>query len=147
MKIVTKWLRSYKHKDTACYVIMYHATGKDVPVLEQGLLVGKGKRKNFGISDDGYVYLATTPRMAEMFGDLAYNEGCVVYEVIVPVNKLLSNRQHLYYSGPIDITCLNLVNSLVYVCSARVKGNIERWQIKRFEKENLWTLKNLSHGK
>ena len=73
IKPVSDWLKTYNQKYDILYVIIYHATKKDAPILEQGLLAGNGKRKNYGMSQNGYVYLATTPKMAEMFGSLAHN--------------------------------------------------------------------------
>jgi len=50
----------------------------------------------------------------------------------VSVKKLLADKLHFYYARPDEIKATNLVNSLVYGGSARVRGNIERWQIKKY---------------
>ena len=115
---------------------MYHAAKKDAPVLEQGLLAGSGKRKNFGMSESGYVYLAATPQMAKMFGDMAHNGNYAVYEVIVPIGKLQPDKGRLQHTAPEGVTGRGLAHSLVYAGSAKVKGNIERWQIKLYEDES-----------
>ena len=82
---------------------MYHATGKDVPVLEQGLLAGHRNRRNYLLSESGYVYLSPNPNYAKGFGDKAFPSGCVIYEVIVPLKKLLPDKLHFYYAKPDEL--------------------------------------------
>ena len=135
VKMIADWLRTYNQKYDIRYVIMYHAAKKNAPVLEQGLIAGSSRRKNFGMSENGYVYLATTPTMAKMFGDMAHNGNFTIYEVIVPVGKLLSDKGRLQYSKPENISGSSLAHSLVCAGSARVKGSIEKWQIKLHEEK------------
>lgn len=130
VKKIADWLKTYNQKYDFRYVIMYHAAGKDAPILEKGLLAGVSGRKNFSMSENGYVYLAVTPQMAKMFGDMAYNGNFVVYEVIVPVGNLLPDKNRLRHTLPEGMKGGGLAQSLVFAGSARVKGNIERWQIK-----------------
>jgi len=95
LKHISDWLKSYNQKYDIRYVVMYHAADINALILDEGLLAGNGKRKNFGMSESGYVYLAVTPKMAEMFGSMAYNDNFTVYEVIVPVGKLLPDKNRL----------------------------------------------------
>jgi len=56
VKAVADWLKNYNPKYDIRYVVMYHAAKKTAPVLEQGLMAGNNRRKNFGIcrkSDKG----------------------------------------------------------------------------------------------
>jgi len=135
VKNISKWLKAHSQKNPACYVVMYHATGKDSPVFEQGLLAGCSKRRTSSISESGYIYLSVNPNYARGYGKLKFPDGCVIYEVIVSVKKLLADKLHFYYARPNELITSNLVNSLVYGGSARVKGNIERWQIKQYSEE------------
>lgn len=135
VKSISDWLKTYNQKYDIRYVVMYHAAGIEAPILDEGLLAGNGRRKNYGMSESGYVYLATTPKMAEMFGSMAYNDSFMIYEVIVPVGKLLPDKNRLLYTAPEDAKGNKLAQSLVYAGSARVKGDIERWQIKLYQTE------------
>lgn len=136
VKFITDWIKSYNQKYEIRYVIMYHAANKNAPILERGLLAGKRNRKNFGMSESGYVYLAVNPQTAKIFGEMAYNENYIIYEVIVPVGKLLPDKKRLQYTMPEGVTGGSLAHSLIYAGSAMVKGNIERWQIKQYEEES-----------
>lgn len=140
VKNIIKWLKDYKQNSTGTnhYVIMYHATGKDTPITEKGLLAGQNNRKNFRTSESGYIYLSPNPNYAKGYGDIAFAGNSVVYEIIVPVKKLLPDKRHFFYARPDEITGSNLADSLIYGGTARVKGNIERWQIKRYEDESLF---------
>ena len=146
VKMIADWLRAYNQKYDIRYVIMYHAAKKDTPILEQGLVAGNSRRKNFGMSESGYVYLATTPNMAKMFGSMAHSGNFTIYEVIVPVGKLLPDKGRLQYTKPENISGNSLAHSFVYAGSARVKGNIEKWQIKQYE-EKPSLLANLAQKK
>ena|GEM_PF-5232279 len=136
VKVIADWLKDYNQKYDIRYVVMYHAAKKGSPVLEQGLLTGNNKRKNFGMSESGYVYLATTPQMAQMFGDIAHNSNYTIYEVIVPVGKLLPDKGRLRHTTPDGVKGSSLAHSLIYAGSAKVKGSIESWQIKQYEDES-----------
>ena len=59
-KHISEWLKAYDQKYDIRYVAMYHAADKNAPILDEGLLAGNSKRKNFGTSESGYVYLAST---------------------------------------------------------------------------------------
>ena len=136
VKPVAEWIKAYNQKYDIRYVVMYHAAKKDAPVLEQGILAGSSRRKNFGMSESGYVYLAATPQIAKMFGDMAHNGNYALYEVIVPICKLLPDKGRLQHTAPEGVTGRSLAHSLVYAGSAKFKGNIERWQIKPYEDES-----------
>jgi hypothetical protein len=135
VKIVSDWLQARRRKYSNHCAVMYHAAKKDAPILKEGLLAGTGRRKNFHISESGFVYLATSPQMAEMFGSMAYNGHFLIYEIIVPIRKLLPDKKRLEYTILGKPKGSQLAQSLVYGGSARVRGNIERWQIKPHERE------------
>ena len=134
-KHVSDWLKTYNQKYDIRYVVLYHAANKSAPILDEGLLAGNRKRKNFGISESGYVYLASTPKMAEMFGSMGHNDNYSIYEVIVPVGKLLPDKNRLRYTAIEGAIGSKLAQSLVCAGGARVKGDIERWQIKLYQNE------------
>jgi len=146
VKIISDWMKSYNQKYDIRYIVMYHAAKNTASVLEKGLLPGNKSRRNFGMSKSGYVYLAVTPVIAKTFGDMAHNGSYVIYEVIVPVGKLLPDTGRLQHTTPEGIKGRGLVHSLVYAGSARVKGNIERWQIKRYD-EKLSLMAQVEKGK
>lgn len=139
VKVLADWLKAYNQKYDIRYVVMYHAAKVTAPVLERGLLAGNSNRKNFGMSENGYVYLAATPKMAQMFGDMAHNGNYIIYEVIVHAGTLLPDKGRLQHTTPDGVKGSSLAHSLIYAGSAKVKGNIERWQIKRYEDESRAT--------
>ena len=147
LKIVADWIKTNNQKYIPCYAIMYHAAKKSASILEQGLLSGCTKRKNFSVSENGYVYLATTPNMAKFFGDIAHNSDCAIYEVIVPIRKLLPDNTRLKFANIDSSTSKGVSASLVYAGSARFKGDIERWQIKEYKEEKQSLLENLEQKK
>jgi len=146
IKIISDWMKSYNQKYDIRYVVMYHAAKKNAPVLEKGLLPGNSSRKNFGVSENGYVYLAVTPAMAKVFGDMAHNGSYVIYEVIVPIGKLVPDKCRLQHTAPEGVKGRGLVQSFVYAGSARVKGSIERWQIKLYDEKPSF-MKRVDKGK
>jgi len=135
IKPISDWLKTYNQKYDIRYVVMYHAAKKDAPILEKGLLAGRNGRKNFGMSESGYVYLAASPGMAKMFGSMAFNDNFTIYEVIVPISKLLPDKKRLQFTATEGASGNKLAQSVVYAGSARVKGDIERWQVKPYENE------------
>ena len=140
-KHISDWLKAYNQKYDLRYVVMYHAANKNAPILDEGLLAGSSSRKTFGMSENGYVYLASTPKMAETFGSMAHNKNFAIYEVIVPVGKLLPDKNRLTYTAVEGVNGSKLAQSLVCAGSARIKGDIERWQIKPYENEEEIVIK------
>jgi len=70
-KHISDWLKDYNQKYDMRYIAMYHATSNNAPILDEGILAGNSRRKNFGMSESGYVYLASTPQMAASFGSMS----------------------------------------------------------------------------
>lgn len=77
------------NNDQYTFVRLYHGTGKDVPVLGKGLLPTSATRRRSYQSTIGYVYLAVTPERAKTFGDMGNQSRSIVYEVEVPIYRLL----------------------------------------------------------
>jgi N12 class adenine-specific DNA methylase/GNAT superfamily N-acetyltransferase len=140
---VKKWLKNNSDIYNPVYTVMYHATGIHVPVLEQGLLPTGTTRRRFYQSESGYVYLANTPERAKSFGDLGNNSNCIVYEIVIPINKLAADTDQLnnLRSTGVEVGG-SLAESIVYGGGARIKGKIEQWQIKPFDYEGYRKFKD-----
>lgn len=129
-----EWLKQHGSRFTPTYTILYHATGENVPVMEKGLLPTSDARRRSYQSESGYVYLAATPERAKTFGDLGNGSKSIVYEVIVPVHKLLPDADQLHNLRAAGTDVGNSIEeSIVYAGGARVKGAIEQWQIRPFD--------------
>ena len=136
IKKLSSWIKKNKDIYLQTYVPMYHGTGRNIPVLEQGLLPTSTKRRRSFQSESGYVYLANTPEKAKIFGDLGNMSNTVVYEVLVPVIKLLPDKDQLNNLRAVGANVGNsLAESLVYGGGARIKGSIAPWQIQEFNAE------------
>lgn len=128
------WLAKHGSRFTPTYAVLYHATDRDVPVMEMGLLPTSTARRRFQQSEGGYVYLAATPERAKSFGDMGSNSDAAVYEAIVPVHKLQPDANQLFDLRSTGIQVGNSVaESIVYGGGARVKGALEQWQIRPFD--------------
>lgn len=129
VKAFRKFLRENKEKQ----IVLYHGTGADIKVMEQGLLPTSAKRRRSLQSGSGYVYLSVYPDMAKTFAKMGYPEkDVVVYAVTIPIHKLSpdkdqlrNQRQWAGYDGKDDLAA-----SFLYGKGARFKGKIEPWQIK-----------------
>lgn len=133
---VREWLKQNDSIYIPTYTVMYHGTGIGVPVLEKGLLPTTPLRRRSYQSESGYVYLANTPERAKNFGDLGNSSRSIVYEVLVPVNKLSADTDQLTNLRAAGVNVGNsLAESIVYGGGARVKGALELWQIKPFDYE------------
>lgn len=133
---IKTWLKESIDPYATVYVTMYHGTAATHPIFEQGILpTTKSNRKN-STSEMGYVYLATTPTRAKMFGDLRNESGSVVYEVLVPLKKLLADKNILKSQYlPNNAVGKTLADSIC-LGGARVKDKIEPWQIKEYIPQN-----------
>ena len=132
VKSMRDFIRKNKNLYLPTYVVMYHSTAKNLPILEQGLKPTTYHRRRSYQSESGYVYLAVTPERAKMYGDLGNMSQTTTYEVIVPIRTLLADKDLLNNQRSIGVAVGNtLAESLCYG-GARVKGNIKPWQIKEY---------------
>ena len=116
------------------YIKMYHATSPNINILEEGLKPTTTSRRRSYQSESGYVYLANTPQRAKFFGDLGNQGESVVYEVVVPVNKLYPDTDQLNNLRSTGVKVGNsLEESLVYGGGARFKGKIEPYAIRVYK--------------
>lgn len=134
VRAMASWLRRHSGKydyGRIEYVVLYHATGISIPVLEQGLLPTSVTRRRSYQSTSGYVYLAPTPERAKTFGDLGNGGRSRIYAVKVPVKALRADTDQLNNLRSVGVIVGNSVaESIVYGGSVRVKGRIEAWQIR-----------------
>ena len=129
---INKYLQANKDKYNPKYVKFYHGTAKGLPIEEKGLLpTSAGRRKSYQ-SESGYVYLANTPERAKTFGDLGNMGKSEVYEVVVPINKLLPDLDQLNNLRSTGEKIGNtLGESIVYGGGVRIKGKIEPYAIRK----------------
>ena len=129
-----EWLKRHGSRFTPTYTAMYHATGENIPVMEKGLLPTSSTRRRSYQSESGYVYLAATPERAKTFGDLGNSSKSIVYEVIVPVYKLMPDTDQLFNLRNAGTSVgTSIEESIVYAGGARIKGAIEQWQVRPFD--------------
>lgn len=129
IKALNQWL--LRHRDD--YVRLYHGTSSRIPVKEKGLLKTSRRTKKSLQSQTGYVYLSVFPGMARTFGEIAYpHDDVTVYAVDIKIRELLADKDQLankrMWAG---VDCGDtLADSLIYGHGARVKRNINPWEIK-----------------
>ena len=134
-----KWIKNHSNIYQENFVIMYHGTSTSHNIKEQGLLKTSNSRKKSIQSQPGFVYLSLYEDSAKLFGELAYPHGTKsLYAVKVPVKDLKVDKDQLYnkrawggeeFQGLKD----NLVNSLIYGNGARVKRNVENYEVRLVE--------------
>jgi len=134
---LNSWLKKNSDKYNPKYVIMYHGTGKGIPVEKEGLKpTSKNRRKSYQ-SASGYVYLANTPKRAESFGDMGNQSRSSVYAVRVPIKDLKADIDQLNNLRSVGEDLGNSVaESIVYGGGARIKGKINPYDIKEIDPNN-----------
>lgn len=134
VKQMKEWLNSKKDIFMPSYIKMYHATDPSIPILEKGLKPTSNSRRRSYQSESGFVYLANTPERAKTFGDLGNSGRSIIYEIVVPINKLMPDLDQL---NNIRASGQNVGNSLaesiIYGGGARLKGKIEPYAIRVYQ--------------
>ena len=129
---INKYLQANKDKYNPKYIKFYHGTAKGLPIEEKGLLPTSATRRKSYQSESGYIYLANTPERAKTFGDLGNMSNSEVYEVVVPVNKLLPDLDQLNNLRSTGEKIGNtLGDSIAYGGGVRIKGKIEPYSIRK----------------
>lgn len=142
-KLVKDNSKLYKHS----YVKMYHATDARLRILDDGLKPTSASRRRSYQSESGYVYLANTPERAKNFGDSGNGGKSVVYEVLVPVRKLLPDKDQLANQLAVGNELGNSIGeSIVYGGGARHMGKIEPWAIREYVFEKSKTFDEFDIG-
>ena len=119
------WLNNNNDKYNLKYVVMYHGTGVNIPILEQGLKPTSITRRRSYQSTSNYVYLANTPQRAKLFGDLGNSSKSVVYAVRVLVRDLKADIDQLNNLRIVGNKIGNsLAESIIYGGGARIKGKV-----------------------
>lgn len=140
---INKYLQANKDKYNPKYIKFYHGTAKGLPIEEKGLLPTSATRRRSYQSESGYVYLASTPERAKTFGDLGNMSKSDVYEVVVPVDKLVADLDQLNNLRSTGEKVGNSVGeSIVYGGGVRIKGKIEPYAIRKLP-DNLKTKSQL----
>lgn len=144
VKALSEWIENNRNPYLPTYTVMYHATAAETPVLSEGLLPSTETRRRFPDSDSGYVCLATHPKMAKDYGDLAYpGRPVVVYEVLISLRKLEADAGQLRTRRAAgDKVGRGLAASLVHTGCARVRDSISPWQIQPFDYEAFMAAEN-----
>lgn len=128
-----RWIKSNSNQYANVHVVMYHATGSDVPVESEGLLPTSQTRRRSYQSTSGYVYLAATPERAANFGRLGNGGRCTVYAVAVPIRKLKPDLDQLRNLESVGRGAggMTLADSICHSGCARIKGRVAPWAIRR----------------
>ena len=88
-----RWLSLHRND----YVVLYHGTSANIPVMTEGLRKTSLKTKRSIQSETGYVYLSLWPDSARTFGEISYPYDDVkVYAVIVKVQDLRPDKDQLF---------------------------------------------------
>jgi hypothetical protein len=134
VKRLNAWISSNSNIYTPTYVKFYHGTGRNIPILEEGLKVTTETRRRSFMSSSGYVYLACTPDKAKVFGDLGNQSNSVVYEVIVRVVDLSPDLDAIRLKREFEPEIKNsLAHSIAFCGVVRVAKSIPIWQIQKYE--------------
>lgn len=148
-----RWLSEHSDLYKNEYVIMYHGTGKGVPVESEGLKKTSAARRRSYQSRSGYVYLAATPERARVFGDLGNSSQSKVVAVKVLVRNLKADTDQLNNLRAAGIDVGNtLAESIVYGGGARIAQNIHPYdtevlrQLSESDSETLARLKPIIEG-
>lgn len=130
---IRKWHLAHKDKYANELVKFYHGTDPALPIEDQGLKATSATRRRSFQSRSGFVYLANTPERAKMFGLLGNQGRCVVYEVVVPVHKLVADLDQLSNLKAAGYPQLgnSVAESIVYGGGVRIKGSLEPWQARK----------------
>ena len=125
-----RWLR--RHKED--YVRLYHGTSSKHDILGQGILKTTKRMRNSVQSESGFVYLSVYPNTAKTFGELSYPyDEASVYSVVIKIKELKPDTDQLRNKRLWGKDFLELGNtladSLIYGSGARVKRNIEPYEI------------------
>ncbi len=132
---MSDWVNRHKDLYKNESVVLYHATGTSVPVLEEGLKPTSAARRRSFQSTPGYVYLAVTPERAQAFGDLGNGGRSRVYAVAVLVRHLKADKDQLANRRSVgEAVGDSLAESLVHAGGARVKGAIQAWAVREVAK-------------
>jgi hypothetical protein len=133
LKEFKKKLRKNKGED---YVLMYHGTSCNNPIMEQGIKRTKNSTKKSLQSQTGYVYLTVYPTMAKTFAETAYPyDDVCVYQVFVKIKDLKPDTDQLKNKrmwGDQNIGS-TLTDSLIHGRGARVKRDIMPYEIKKID--------------
>ena len=133
INMFNRWLSLHRND----YVVLYHGTSANIPVMTEGLRKTSMKTKKSIQSETGYVYLSLWPDSARTFGEIAYPYDDVkVYAVIVKVQDLRPDKDQLFNKRRWDDSKKigdTLADSLVYGRGARVKRNIYPYEIRETE--------------
>jgi hypothetical protein len=151
---LNKWVRRNANMYTNQLVRLYHATHPSLPIEYEGLKPTSLNRRRSYQSTSGYVYLAATPSRAKWFGDVGNMGRSVTYEVVVPIWRLLADRDQLNNQRAVGNDIGNSIGeSIVYGGGVRVKGKIEPWAIRQLSADDfyvieernrrIWTFDNL----
>lgn len=135
---INRWYRELRKRTgfDATYVRFYHGTDPNLSIEDEGLKPGSSTRKRNLQSESGFVCLSTSPDAARIFGELGNSGRCVVYEVLVPVHRMLPDLDQLVNkraSNPDALIGLSLGDSIIHSGGIRVRGSIEPWAIAQFE--------------
>lgn len=135
-KALSAWVRANSDLYKNRYVKLYHATAPDLDIEGEGLKPTSTTRRRSYQSTSGFVYLANTPDRAKTFGDMGNKGHSTVYEVIVPIRKLLADKDQLFNQRvALAETGESIGNSIgesiVYGGGVRIKGYIEPWAIRK----------------
>lgn len=133
---VNRYLQTGKDIYVPKYTILFHGTsGRNVDSIEaNGLLTTTNKMRNSMQSTNGYVYLASQYNIAYEFGRLVNPDDIAVFAVVCKVNKLSIDMNQIrnvrVFKRDVEIK-ETLADSLWFVRSVRVRGQIDRSQIIR----------------
>jgi hypothetical protein len=131
-KRITEYFNKNNDKYNPKYIILYHGTSQNVPIESKGLLPTSYERRRSYQSQSGYIYLANTPERAMTFGQLGNQGKSVVYEVVVPINRILPDLDQLNNIRSTGVKVGNTIGeSVVYGGGIRVKGKIDSYAIRK----------------
>jgi hypothetical protein len=132
IKTLNDFLRSNKGN----LIKLYHGTGADNDIENEGLKTTKESTKKSFQSQTGFVYLSIYKDSAKLFGDVAYPyQDTKVVEVEIAISNLKADKDQLYNmrANSNKEVGETLADSAIHGNGFRVKGNIPPYMIKNTE--------------
>ncbi len=136
VKALKQWIKQHSDIYKMEKVILYHGTSSEHDIENVGIRKTTAKSKKSLQSQVGFVYLSLYPSMAKQFGEMAYSGKSIsVYAVEVPLNQLKADldqirNKRLWSDGKLDHIGNSLAESLIYGSGARIKRNVEPYEVR-----------------
>jgi len=133
VRYISSWLNQNNSIYLPSYVVMYHSRPGNEVHLDEGLYPITDDGEKIDNFRNGYIRLSNTPEQAKQISDSANMGDTVIYEVLAPITKLLPDTDRINKQRSLGINIGSSLSDSICCGGARIKGNIEAWQIQAYE--------------